>query len=84
MKKGDMLLILLALSLLVAAILTLLFGGEKSRHGVGMKRSPLTPKAHLFALETHPSCSHPSFYNSTSTFASNDNSLSGCSSRHFS
>lgn len=36
MKKGDFVLIFLALFLLAAAIWTIMFGGEHSRHGVGM------------------------------------------------
>jgi len=36
MKKGDFVLILLALFLIAAAVWTILFGGESSRHGVGM------------------------------------------------
>jgi hypothetical protein len=35
MKKGDIALLLLALALILAAIITLLRGGEKSRHGLG-------------------------------------------------
>lgn len=39
MKKGDFVLIFLALFLLAAAICTIMFGGERSRHGVGMHES---------------------------------------------
>jgi VIT1/CCC1 family predicted Fe2+/Mn2+ transporter len=35
MKKGDLTLLLLALALILAAIITLMRGGEKSRHGIG-------------------------------------------------
>ena len=37
MKKGDLTLLLLALALILAAIITLMRGGEKSRHGIGKK-----------------------------------------------
>jgi|APCry4251928276_1046603.scaffolds.fasta_scaffold330658_2 hypothetical protein len=36
MKKGDFLIILLFLFLIGAAAWTIMFGGERSRHGVGM------------------------------------------------
>jgi len=36
MKKGDFVLILLVLVLIAAAVWTIMFGGERSRHGVGM------------------------------------------------
>lgn len=42
MKKGDLALLLLALTLIIAAIITLMRGGEKSRHGIGQKGSGAT------------------------------------------
>ena len=35
MKKGDIVLLVLVIALVIAAIITLLIGGERSRHGVG-------------------------------------------------
>lgn len=35
MKWGDLLLLLLGMVLLAAMVLTILLGGEQSRHGVG-------------------------------------------------
>jgi hypothetical protein len=35
MKKEDMVLYLLIAVLIAAAVITLMFGGEKSRHGIG-------------------------------------------------
>jgi len=42
MKKGDIALILLALALIITAIITLMRGGEKSRHGIGQKVTDTT------------------------------------------
>ena len=35
LKRDDLLLLLLALALVAAALLTILFGGNRSRHGYG-------------------------------------------------
>jgi len=35
MKKDDLIIFLIALLLLAGMIITIFFGGEKSRHGVG-------------------------------------------------
>jgi hypothetical protein len=35
MKKDDLIMLFIALLLLAGMLLTILFGGEKSRHGVG-------------------------------------------------
>jgi hypothetical protein len=36
MKKDDLIILLIALLLLAGMLFTFFFGGEKSRHGVGM------------------------------------------------
>lgn len=36
MKKDDLILLFIALLLLGAMLITIFFGGEKSRHGVGV------------------------------------------------
>jgi len=36
MKKDDLILLLIALVLLAGMLITIFFGGERSRHGVGM------------------------------------------------
>jgi len=38
MKKADFVIILLVLFLIAAAVWTIIFGGARSRHGVGMYR----------------------------------------------
>lgn len=40
MKKDDLLILFLALILILAAVWTIIFGGERSRHGVGMNIGP--------------------------------------------
>jgi hypothetical protein len=36
MKKDDLILLLIALLLLAGMLITIFFGGEQSRHGVGL------------------------------------------------
>ena len=36
MKKDDLIILLITLLLLAGMLVTIFFGGEKSRHGVGM------------------------------------------------
>jgi len=36
MKRDDLIILIIGLLLLAGMLLTLLFGGEKSRHGVGI------------------------------------------------
>ena len=36
MKKDDLILLIIGLLLLAGMIITIFFGGERSRHGVGM------------------------------------------------
>jgi|GEM_PF-5254354 len=40
MKKGDFVIIVLVLFLMAAAVWTIMFGGARSRHGVGMYHEP--------------------------------------------
>jgi hypothetical protein len=54
MKKDDLILLFIALLLLGAMLITIFFGGEKSRHGVGAilnekpaQRITITKKAGL-------------------------------------
>ena len=54
MKKDDLILLFIALLLLGAMLITIFFGGEKSRHGVGVnlnekpaQRITITKKAGL-------------------------------------
>jgi hypothetical protein len=42
MRKEDILLILLAVFILVAMLVTIFFGGEGSRHGYGVNPTGLT------------------------------------------
>ncbi len=37
MKKDDLLLLIIGLLLLAGMIITIIFGGERSRHGVGLQ-----------------------------------------------
>ena len=48
MKKDDLIILLIALLLLAGMFITIFFGGEQSRHGVGLfnKKKP----AHLLSL----------------------------------
>ena len=41
MKKDDLIIIIIGLLLLGAVFYTIFFGGNKSRHGVGMLLNPL-------------------------------------------
>jgi len=41
MQKDDLIIIFIGLLLLAAMIYTIFFGGNKSRHGVGMLINPL-------------------------------------------
>jgi hypothetical protein len=45
MKKDDLILLFIALLLLGAMLITIFFGGEKSRHGVGaiLNEKPAQP-----------------------------------------
>lgn len=36
MKKNDLIILLIALLLLAGMLITIFFGGERSRHGVGL------------------------------------------------
>ena len=41
MKKDDLIIVIIGLLLLAAVVYTIFFGGNKSRHGVGMFLNPL-------------------------------------------
>ena len=52
MKKDDIIIVIIGLLLLGAMIYTIFFGGNKSRHGVGMLLNPLP------AFEIKAPCVH--------------------------
>ena len=41
MKKDDLIIVIIGLLLLATMVYTIFFGGNKSRHGVGMLLNPL-------------------------------------------
>lgn len=46
MKKEDLMLLFLVIALILAAIITILFGGERSRHGTGALFPEAGPTLH--------------------------------------
>ncbi|MDY0349767.1 MAG: hypothetical protein RBR09_00785 [Desulfobulbaceae bacterium] len=51
MKRDDLIILIIALLLLAGMLLTLLFGGEKSRHGVGILEFNRVPAGGLSPME---------------------------------
>jgi len=43
MKKDDLIIVIIGILLFAAMIYTIFFGGNKSRHGVGMLLTPRPP-----------------------------------------
>jgi len=52
MNKNDILLLLLALSLLLAALATIFLGGDRSRHGYGLFSPALNRPAGNIAMQS--------------------------------
>jgi hypothetical protein len=48
MKKDDLIILLIGMLLLAAMIITVILGGEKSLHGVGLSIDA-KPRHHIFA-----------------------------------
>jgi len=52
MKKDDLIILFIALMLLAGMLITIFFGGERSRHGVGLLFQE-KPRLCLYVAENH-------------------------------
>jgi hypothetical protein len=51
MKKDDLILLIITLLLLAGMLITILFGGERSRHGVGIFLNPQSGQNIAFIIK---------------------------------